>query len=182
MAHHLCQRRGRIGGRVFDGAAAVNFARYNVNADAWIGEGAEVTAGGTAGDTGWSTELRPAQDNGDPALSRRWNEAITVSAGADVRTIDVAGNVGGLLTAGVAGDATVGIGAGFAWLERGGHVSAGIADHAVVSASHGQGTIGVHAERFDQSIGIAPSSGHGASFAGNGTVVVNRLTPIPWPR
>lgn len=160
---------------VFDGAAAVNFARYNVNADAWIGEGAEVTAGGTAGDTGWSTELRPAQDNGDPALSRRWNEAITVSAGADVRTIDVAGNVGGLLTAGVAGDATVGIGAGFAWLERGGHVSAGIADHAVVSASHGQGTIGVHAERFDQSIGIAPSSGHGASFAGNGTVVVNRL-------
>lgn len=160
---------------VFDGAAAVNFARYNANADAWIGEGAEVTATGTAGDAGWHTELRPAQDNGDEALSQRWDEAVAVSAGADIRTIDVAGNVGGLLTAGVAGDATVGIGAGFAWLERGGRVSAGIADHARISAAHAQGTLGVHAERFDQSIGIAPSAGHGASFAGNGTVVVNRL-------
>jgi filamentous hemagglutinin family protein len=135
---------------------------------AWVGEGAQLTATGAAGE--WTSEFAIDVEKADeldisaPA-TWTWSAPVDVDARTLTESIGVTGNLS-LLTLITSRNAPAGnaVGGSFGWNQFDSTTIAGIGDGAVVRAAE----LDVEATATDHMIVIAPSAGVGTSMAGNG--------------
>ncbi|MCH8499165.1 MAG: leukotoxin LktA family filamentous adhesin [Marinobacter sp.] len=143
-------------------SGALSYLSLESTAQARLGERADVQLSGVNAD--WSTTL--GSDEDAPEVS--WDGTLAVLAGADVRTVDVAGNR--------SESGTVGIGGGVAWTDRRTTASA-VVDYDAQLIT--EGDVRLAASRHDQLVVLTPVSGKGAGedsvFSLNAAVAYGRL-------
>jgi filamentous hemagglutinin family protein len=134
---------------------SVNYFGVDHTTEAWIGQGADVTArgtGGTAPDE-WSTAL-------DADTDWQYDHAVDVRARSHTGVVTGAGVMSKLT--GDGGSTTAGAGGVFSWVDLDATTSAGIANDAVVDA--GEHGIGVDATTDNLVVQVLPAAGKGASI------------------
>ncbi len=126
-------------------SGAVAYLNLDSRASAGVGNQVTLRTGDADGD--WSTAL----GDGDDAPEIAWDGSLSIQAGADVRTVDLAG--------GASESGKVGIGGAVAWIDRSTTAEAVVGYDGVLESA---GDVRVAAQRRDDFIVLAPVSGKGA--------------------
>ncbi|MBS0536807.1 MAG: leukotoxin LktA family filamentous adhesin [Proteobacteria bacterium] len=152
-------------------AGSMNYAIFDTNTTAWIGNGAQVTATST-NNNAWSVDLGGLDPNSGAAdIVSNFTGPLSVLATTTRETINIAGNFG-LLGGNVANGAGA-VGASLGMLTDTANTYAGIGQGAVISSGAG---VDVEANSFDRVVNASPVNGAGEGINVSGLVDVFQLT------
>ncbi|WP_082540812.1 leukotoxin LktA family filamentous adhesin [Pseudolabrys sp. Root1462] len=152
-------------------AGSMNYAIFDTNTTAWIGNGAQVTATST-NNNAWSANLGGLDPNSGAAdIASNFTGPLSVLATTTRETINIAGNFG-LLGGNVANGAAA-VGASLGMLTDTANTYAGIGQGAIISSGAG---VDVEANSFDRVVNASPVNGAGEGINISGLVDVFQLT------
>ena len=159
----------------------VNATIASQDTQAWVGEGAQLTA--TGADGAWTSEfgitIDPPEGEDDHDLDTasewEWSAGVDVDARSTTETISVTGNLSLLtLLTSRKDPAGTSVGGSFGWTEFNNSTLAGIGDGGVVRTA----SLDVEATARDIMYVIAPSAGQGDSMASNGIFTIAQIDSV----
>ncbi len=154
-------------------AGSMNYAIFDTNTTAWIGNGASVTATSTStNNNAWSANLGGLDPNSGAAnIVSNFTGPLSVLATTTRESINIAGNFG-LLGGNVANGAGA-VGASFGMLTDSANTYAGIGQGAIISSGAG---VDVEANSFERAVNASPVNGAGEGINISGLVDIFQLT------
>ena len=155
-------------------AGGLDFATFNINTIAWVGDGATLDATGTGNTTSdaWTAGIGSSTDpnSGAPTVDSNFSGALAVLATTEVETINFAGQVGipsMTFGGGVAGNGLGAVGVSLSRLTENDNTNAGIGQGALITSG---GSVDVGANIFNRAVNAAPTNG-----AGNGISITGLI-------